>query len=71
MRLFTDHINRPYKARDYEGVGGPEDKERMYEEENPGNDDVTGNVRQGKETVRPAGQIPNQADLLEGVKNVR
>ena len=45
MRLLTSHINRPYKAREYEGSGGPEDKARIYEEENPGNDDVVGNVR--------------------------
>lgn len=55
MRLLTSHLNRPYKARDYEGIGGPEDKERMYEEENPGNDDVDSNVRQGRDTVRPTG----------------
>jgi len=37
---------RPYKARDFEGVGGPEDKQKLYEQEHPGNDDVQSNVRQ-------------------------
>lgn len=50
---------RLYKARDYEGVGGPEDKERIYAEENPGNDDVRENVRQGQDTIRPAGSMSN------------
>lgn len=36
-----------YKARDFEGPGGPEDKARMNAELNPGSDDVRGNVRQG------------------------
>ena len=44
---------RPTKAKDFEGEGGPEDKQRIYEEENPGNDEVAGNVRQGTETRRP------------------
>ncbi|KAF2815924.1 uncharacterized protein BDZ99DRAFT_457865 [Mytilinidion resinicola] len=35
---------RAYKARDFEGEGGPEDKATKYAEENPGNDDVD-NVR--------------------------
>ena len=48
---------RPTKARDFEGPGGPETKQALYEEANPGNDDVTSNVRQGNETVRPAGQM--------------
>ncbi|KAL8959292.1 MAG: hypothetical protein Q9193_003824, partial [Seirophora villosa] len=43
----------PTKARDFEGPGGPETKQQLYEEENPGNDDVRGNVRQGTETRRP------------------
>lgn len=51
---------KPYKARDFEGLGGPEDKERVYAEANPGNDDVRGNVRQGGETRRPPGQISNE-----------
>ena len=48
---------RPTKARDFEGPGGPETKQAMYEEANPGNDDVGSNVRQGNETIRPAGQM--------------
>ncbi|CAF9928417.1 hypothetical protein IMSHALPRED_007463 [Imshaugia aleurites] len=35
----------PTKARDFEGPGGPETKKAIYEEANPGNDDVTSNVR--------------------------
>ncbi|KAF2729282.1 hypothetical protein EJ04DRAFT_568786 [Polyplosphaeria fusca] len=34
-----------YKAKDFEGVGGPEDKNKIYAEEQGGNDDVRGNVR--------------------------
>ena len=45
----------PTKAKDFEGEGGPETKQRLYEEENPGNDDVRDNIRQGGETIRPAG----------------
>lgn len=37
---------RPTKARDFEGPGGPEIKQAIYEEANPGNDDVKSNVRQ-------------------------
>lgn len=44
---------RPTKARDFEGPGGPETKQQLYEEANPGNEDVLGNVRQGTETRRP------------------
>lgn len=44
---------RATKARDFEGAGGPETKQQLYEEANPGNDDVRSNVRQGGETVRP------------------
>ncbi|KAI9813580.1 MAG: hypothetical protein M1827_003649 [Pycnora praestabilis] len=46
-------INRstgqPTKARDFEGPGGPETKQALYEEANPGNEDVLSNVRQGQE----------------------
>ena len=45
----------PTKARDFEGPGGPETKQAIYEEANPGNDDVRENVRQGGETRRPGG----------------
>ena len=38
----------PTKARDFEGAGGPETKQAMYEDTNPGNDDVDSNVRQKK-----------------------
>ncbi|KAI4120626.1 MAG: hypothetical protein LQ338_006878 [Usnochroma carphineum] len=43
----------PTKARDFEGPGGPETKQQLYEEANPGNDDVRENIRQGTETRRP------------------
>ncbi|KAL8808827.1 MAG: hypothetical protein Q9223_003670 [Gallowayella weberi] len=45
--------SHPTKAEDFEGPGGPETKQRLYEEANPGNDDVIENVRQGTETRRP------------------
>jgi len=38
----------PTKARDFEGLGGPDEKQNVYETNNPGNDDVEGNVRQQK-----------------------
>ena len=37
---------RVTKDVDFEGEGGPETKQRRYEEENPGNDDVESNVNQ-------------------------
>ncbi|KAK4988211.1 hypothetical protein LTR66_007383 [Elasticomyces elasticus] len=46
---------KPTKARDFEGVGGPEDKAKLHAEANPGNDDVRSNIRQGGETIRPSG----------------
>ncbi|MCJ1307714.1 hypothetical protein MMC25_001362 [Agyrium rufum] len=48
-------LGRATKARDFEGEGGPEEKQHKYEQENPGNDDVRGNIRQGGETIRPGG----------------
>ena len=51
---------KPYKARDFEGEGGPEDKAESYAREFGGEDDVRGNVRVGGSTVRPAGQIGNE-----------
>ncbi|KAE9378120.1 hypothetical protein N431DRAFT_452252 [Stipitochalara longipes BDJ] len=38
---------QPSKARDFEGVGGPEDKERLAREVRGDDDEVVGNVRQG------------------------
>ncbi|CZR59872.1 uncharacterized protein PAC_09766 [Phialocephala subalpina] len=38
---------QPTKARDFEGVGGPEDKSALDRENRGGDDDVMGNVRQG------------------------
>ena len=49
------HPHSPTKARDFEGPGGPETKQALYEEANPGNDDVRNNVRQGTDTIRPSG----------------
>jgi hypothetical protein len=40
---------RPYKAKDFEGVGGPEDKAKIHAETNPGDDMIRDNVRQQKE----------------------
>ena len=45
----------PTKARDFEGAGGPETKQAMYEDANPGNNDVGSNVRQNK---APGGDVP-------------
>jgi len=36
---------RPTKAKDFEGEGGPEDKQRRYEEDQGGNEDILSNVR--------------------------
>lgn len=52
MCVRAEVESSPTKARDFEGEGGPEEKRKIYEEENPGNDDVQGNVRQGGETRR-------------------
>jgi hypothetical protein len=38
---------KPIKARDFEGVGGPEDKARLAKENRGGDDDIRENVRQG------------------------
>lgn len=38
---------QPTKARDFESVGGPEDKSALDRENRGGDDDVSGNVRQG------------------------
>ncbi|CAI6342387.1 unnamed protein product [Periconia digitata] len=35
-----------YKARDFEGVGGPEDKAKILERDQGGRDDVRSNIRQ-------------------------
>jgi len=44
-------------------VGGPEDKAAAYAEAQGGNDDVRSNIRQGGETIRPAGSMAsNSAD---------
>lgn len=44
---------RQTKAGDFEGVGGPEDKTAAAQVERGGDQDVSGNVRQGGETRRP------------------
>jgi len=36
-----ERTGRAYKARDFEGEGGPEDKEARYKEERGGEDDVS------------------------------
>ncbi|TKA30686.1 hypothetical protein B0A50_02406 [Salinomyces thailandicus] len=52
---------KPYKAGDFEGTGGPEDKARAFAEAQGGSDDVRGNIRQGGETIRPSGNLSNDA----------
>lgn len=42
-------VIRPYKAKDFEGMGGPEDKAAANAEANPGDNMVRENVRQQKE----------------------
>lgn len=37
---------REFRAKDFEGEGGPEDKLRKYAEEQGGNDDLRQNVKQ-------------------------
>lgn len=37
--------DRLYKAKDFEGVGGPEDKVAAEKEANPGSDEVRDNIR--------------------------
>jgi len=36
---------RLYKARDFEGTGGPEDKARIHAEDHGGDDNVKSNTR--------------------------
>lgn len=49
------------KAADFQGTGGPEDKAALAAEQRPGDDDIRSNIRQGGETVRPAGSISQNA----------
>ncbi|KAF2274421.1 uncharacterized protein EI97DRAFT_435256 [Westerdykella ornata] len=41
----VDARGRPYKAGDFEGLGGPEDKVKAYAAQQPGDDDVRSNVK--------------------------
>ena len=43
----SDIHTRPFKARDFEGTGGPEDKAAMLKETNPGSDEIRDNIRSG------------------------
>ena len=43
----TDRVRRQAKAGDFEGTGGPEDKEEEARRVRGGDDEVPGNVRQG------------------------
>jgi len=52
-RRLTRHTIRQTKAKDFEGVGGPEDKLAADEVNRGGDEDLLGNVRQGGETKRP------------------
>ncbi|MCJ1293793.1 hypothetical protein MMC34_005349 [Xylographa carneopallida] len=38
-------LGQPTKARDFEGEGGPETKQALYQQKNPGNDDAGTNFR--------------------------
>jgi len=49
------------KAADFQGVGGPEDKAAIDREVRGGDNDIRDNIRQGGETVRPAGSMSNNA----------
>ncbi|OCL01787.1 hypothetical protein AOQ84DRAFT_328463, partial [Glonium stellatum] len=42
---INPRTGKPYKARDFEGPGGPEDKQRLHARANPGDDDARANVR--------------------------
>jgi len=52
---------RTTKAADFEGLGGPEDKAAAYADAQGGNDDVRSNIRQGGDTIRPAGSMAGNA----------
>ena len=45
--MLTQRCRRLYKAGDFEGPGGPEDKAKMEAEANPGSNEVRDNIRQG------------------------
>ncbi|KAJ8608101.1 hypothetical protein MRB53_039850 [Persea americana] len=49
----VSNTGRLTKAKDFEGEGGPEDKQAAFARDNGGSDDVQDNVRQGGETRRP------------------
>lgn len=49
------------KASDFQGVGGPEDKAAIDAEIRGGDNDIRSNIRQGDETIRPAGSLSNAA----------
>ncbi|KAM0705673.1 hypothetical protein Q7P35_007033 [Cladosporium inversicolor] len=49
------------KAADFQGIGGPEDKAAIDREVRGGDNDIRSNIRQGDETVRPAGSLSNNA----------
>lgn len=61
VAIHTHQSSSPYKARDYEGHGGPEDKMADAARDFGGEDDVSSKVRQGGETVRPSGNAPNSS----------
>lgn len=44
---------QPFKAGDFEGKGGPEDKAAQALEDRGGDNDIRSNIRQGGETNRP------------------
>ncbi|KAG8625288.1 hypothetical protein KVT40_007039 [Elsinoe batatas] len=54
-RRQPHHPSRPTKARDFEGLGGPEDKARKYAEDHGGADDVRSNIRDHSTADRSGG----------------
>lgn len=42
-------------------MGGPDDKAKAYAEAHGGENDVRSNIRQGGETMRPAGSLSSDA----------
>jgi len=50
---INPNTGKLYKARDFEGEGGPETKAAIKAANNPGSDDVRGNIRQEGAIVDP------------------
>ncbi|KAK3070098.1 hypothetical protein LTR53_011040 [Teratosphaeriaceae sp. CCFEE 6253] len=50
LTIRTQHHPRLFKAKDYEGIGGPEDKAQAFAEAHGGDNAVRGNIRQQGES---------------------